>query len=157
MNERTSKKPGIADYVAARRKHKDCFLDEIDRLIDWKPLKKMLRNKLKRVANAVGNPAYPEVGRFHQNRRGNCLAHPEKARSLLSTERLGPRPQGTGEIGANAVHPPLAGGSWPEAQGEPGAEQRRGPKRPWVGWFSSIVSANSATAAMRTNATGQAG
>ena len=64
MNERTSKKPGIADYVAARRKHKDCFLDEIDRLIDWKPIEKVLRNKLKRVANAVGNPAYPPLLMF---------------------------------------------------------------------------------------------
>ena len=64
MTERTSKKPGIADYVAAQRKHKDCFLDEIDRLIDWKPLEKVLRNKLKRVANAVGNPAYPPLLMF---------------------------------------------------------------------------------------------
>ena len=64
MNERTSKKPGIADYVAARRKHKDCFLDEIDRLIDWKPFEKVLRQKLKRVVNAVGNPAYPPLLMF---------------------------------------------------------------------------------------------
>ena len=64
MNERTSKKPGIADYVAAHRKHRDCFLDEINRLIDWKPLEKVLRNKLKRVANAVGNPAYPPLLMF---------------------------------------------------------------------------------------------
>ncbi len=34
MSERTSSKPGIADYVVARRKRKECFLDEIDRLID---------------------------------------------------------------------------------------------------------------------------
>lgn len=64
MRERTTKKPGIADYVAAHRKHNDCFLDEIDRLIDWKPLEKVLRNKLKRVANAVGNPAYPPLLMF---------------------------------------------------------------------------------------------
>ena len=64
MSERTSKKSGIADYVAARRKHKDCFLDEIDRLIDWKPLENVLRQKLKRVANAVGNPAYPPLLMF---------------------------------------------------------------------------------------------
>jgi len=64
MSERTSKKPGIADYVASHRKRKDCFLDEIDRLIDWKPLEKVLRNKLKRVANAVGNPAYPPLLMF---------------------------------------------------------------------------------------------
>ena len=52
MSERTSKKSGIADSVAARRKHKGCFLDEIDRFIDWKPLEKVLRQKLKWVANA---------------------------------------------------------------------------------------------------------
>ena len=57
MSERTSKNPGIADYVVARRKHKDCFLDEIDRLIDWKPLEKLLRNvkggeKVYRLAGA---------------------------------------------------------------------------------------------------------
>jgi hypothetical protein len=55
MSVRTSKKPGIDDSVAARRKHKDCFLDEIDRFIDGKPLGKVLHQKLKRVANAVGN------------------------------------------------------------------------------------------------------
>ena len=43
MSERASKKPGIADYVVSRRKHKECFLDDIDRLIDWKPFEKLLR------------------------------------------------------------------------------------------------------------------
>ena len=61
MSERTSSKPGIADYVVARRKRKECFLDEIDRLIDWNPLEKILRKTLKRVVNAVGNPAYPPL------------------------------------------------------------------------------------------------
>jgi IS5 family transposase len=64
MSERTSSKPGIADYVVARRKRKECFLDEIDRLIDWNPLEKLLRKALKRVVNAVGNPAYPPLPMF---------------------------------------------------------------------------------------------
>jgi IS5 family transposase len=64
MSERSSKKPGIADYVVSRRKHKECFLDEIDRLIDWKPFEKLLRKKLSRVANAVGNPAYAPLPMF---------------------------------------------------------------------------------------------
>jgi len=64
MSERTSKRPGIADYVAARRKHKDCSLDEISRLIDWKSIEKVLHQKLKRVANAVGNPASPPLLMF---------------------------------------------------------------------------------------------
>lgn len=51
MGERTFKKPGLADSVAARRKPKDCFLDETDRLIDWRPLEKVIRKKLKRVAD----------------------------------------------------------------------------------------------------------
>lgn len=46
ISERTSKKPSITDYVAARRKHKDCFLDEIDRLIYREPIGKVLRQKL---------------------------------------------------------------------------------------------------------------
>ena len=58
MSERTSSKPGIADYVVARRKRKECFLDEIDRLTDWNQLENLLRKTLKRVVNAVGNPAY---------------------------------------------------------------------------------------------------
>jgi IS5 family transposase len=64
VSKPSSKKPGIAGYVAAHRKRKDCFLDEIDRLIDWKPLEKVLRQKLKRVVNAVGNPAYPPLPIF---------------------------------------------------------------------------------------------
>lgn len=64
ISARTSKKPGIADYVAARCKHKNCFLDEIDHRIDWKPIEKVLRQKLRRVANAVGSSAYPPLPMF---------------------------------------------------------------------------------------------
>jgi IS5 family transposase len=34
MSERTSSEPGMADYVVARRKRKESFLDEIDRFIN---------------------------------------------------------------------------------------------------------------------------
>lgn len=34
MSECALKKPGIIDHVAARRKHKDCFLNEIVHFID---------------------------------------------------------------------------------------------------------------------------
>jgi hypothetical protein len=63
-SERISQKPGIADHVIARRERKDCFLDEINRLIDWKSFEKLLRQKLTRVVNAVGNPAYPPLPMF---------------------------------------------------------------------------------------------
>ncbi|MBF0481013.1 MAG: hypothetical protein HQK81_03595 [Desulfovibrionaceae bacterium] len=60
MNER-KKMPGVADYIVAhRRKRKETFLDEIDRLIDRKPTEKLLTKKIRRNVNAVGNPAYPE-------------------------------------------------------------------------------------------------
>jgi transposase, IS5 family len=65
MSECMSKNPGIADYVVARRKRKACFWDEINRLIDWKPLEKVLRKKLKRLVSAVGNSAYPPLPMFN--------------------------------------------------------------------------------------------
>ena len=64
MGERTPSKYSIADYVVSRRKRKECFLDEIDRLIGWNPLGKLLRKTLKRVVNAVGNPFYPPLPMF---------------------------------------------------------------------------------------------
>lgn len=65
MSERGKKAPGIADYTAARRaKRKTTFLDEIDRIIDWKPLERLMNKRLKRSADAVGNPAYPALVMF---------------------------------------------------------------------------------------------
>ncbi len=64
MSERTSSKPGIADYVVARRKRKECFFDEIDRLIDWNQPERLVRNTLKGVVNAIGNPASPPLPMF---------------------------------------------------------------------------------------------
>lgn len=64
MNERTSQMPGISDYIVANRKCQNCFLDEIDRYIDWKPLESTLRQKHKIVADAVSNPAYLPLPMF---------------------------------------------------------------------------------------------
>ncbi|EKO39119.1 MAG: transposase, IS5 family [Solidesulfovibrio magneticus str. Maddingley MBC34] len=64
MSERTSSKPGIADYAVARRKRKECFFDEIDRLIDWNPPEKLLRHTLKLVVNTIGKSASPPLPMF---------------------------------------------------------------------------------------------
>ena len=64
MAERAKKAPGIADYRVSLRKRKVTFLDEIDRLIDWKPLERLMNKRLKRCADAVGNPAYPALLMF---------------------------------------------------------------------------------------------
>jgi len=75
MSERTSKKPGIADSVAARRKHRDCFLDEIDRRIDWKPFEKVLRFKvmvinLKKLFSKRGTERGTSMGWQHPTMEG---------------------------------------------------------------------------------------
>lgn len=59
------KKPlGISDYAILKRRRKETFLDEIDRLIDWLPIERFLKKKLKREENALGHPAYPALIMF---------------------------------------------------------------------------------------------
>lgn len=50
--------------AAARRRRVETFLDDVDRIIDWKPIEGFLRKKLCRHKDAVGNPAYPALGMF---------------------------------------------------------------------------------------------
>lgn len=54
----------LGDYFLEHRRTKPTFLDEIDQLIDWRPIDVFLRKKIKRKANAVGNPAYPALAMF---------------------------------------------------------------------------------------------
>ncbi len=64
MAERAKKAPGIADYRVSLRKRKVTFLDEIDRLIDLKPLARPLNKRLKRQPEPIGNPACPAPHMF---------------------------------------------------------------------------------------------
>lgn len=65
MKERTSPRPNLTDYVAdLRRKKRPTFLDGIEQIVDWHPLEKFLRRKLRRHKDAVGNPAYPPLLMF---------------------------------------------------------------------------------------------
>lgn len=59
-----SKGPRLGDYFMGRRRAKSPFLDEIDAVIDWLSIQAILAKKLKRKANAVGNPAYPPLPVF---------------------------------------------------------------------------------------------
>ncbi len=54
----------LGDYFLEHRRTKPTFLDEINDLIDWQPISAFLRKKIKRKANAVGNPAYPPLVMF---------------------------------------------------------------------------------------------
>ncbi|TVM14512.1 hypothetical protein DPQ33_17510 [Oceanidesulfovibrio indonesiensis] len=59
-----SKGPRLGGYFMGRRRTSHTFLDEIDAVIDWLPIQAFLTKKLKRKANAVGNPAYPPLPMF---------------------------------------------------------------------------------------------
>ncbi len=56
--------PSFADYIVGQRKRPVTFLDKIDKLIDWKPIEKILRQKYKKTASADGRPAYPALPMF---------------------------------------------------------------------------------------------
>ena len=65
MGKRFEKGPQLGDYFVLRRKSKKpSFLDQIEAIIDWRPIEKLLKTKLKRKANAIGNPAYPPLPMF---------------------------------------------------------------------------------------------
>lgn len=46
------------------RRSKSTKLDNIDQMIDWRPVRKKLEKSLKRSANAAGKPAYPGLVMF---------------------------------------------------------------------------------------------
>lgn len=65
MSKRFEKGPQLGDYFVLRRKSKKAsFLDQIEAIVDWRPIEKLLKTKLKRKANAIGNPAYPVLPMF---------------------------------------------------------------------------------------------
>ncbi len=64
MENRFQQGPRLGDYFLGRRRTKATFLDKIDQIIDWQPIQTFLNRKLKRKANAVGNPAYPALAMF---------------------------------------------------------------------------------------------
>lgn len=63
-NRFETRRGGFADLAVASRKQPKTFLDDLDRIIDWKPIEGFLRKKLRRHKDAVGNPAYPPLGMF---------------------------------------------------------------------------------------------
>ncbi len=55
---------GFADYCIEQKRHVNTFLDKIDKLIDWKPIEKLLKQRYKRLSSADGRPAYPPLPMF---------------------------------------------------------------------------------------------
>lgn len=58
MATRFDKKGSFADMAVIQRKRSKTTPEKIDEIIDWRPIQKILDQKLERKANAVGNPAY---------------------------------------------------------------------------------------------------
>jgi IS5 family transposase len=46
------------------RKRPKTFLDHVEKVIDWRPAERLLKKKLRRNKDAIGNPAYPAVSMF---------------------------------------------------------------------------------------------
>lgn len=63
-NRFETRRGGFADMAVASRKQPKTFLDDVDRVIDWKPIEGFLKKKLRRHQDAVGNPSYPALGMF---------------------------------------------------------------------------------------------
>ena len=64
MLGRQKKHFGIADHAVMMRRKKHSFLDDVDAVVDWRPISKFLDKKLQRKANVVGNPSYPALAMF---------------------------------------------------------------------------------------------
>ena len=56
--------PGFLDLAIEGGKKAKTFLDDVDQVIDWRPIEKLLKKKLRRNRDAAGNPAYPPLAMF---------------------------------------------------------------------------------------------
>ena len=64
MVDRISTDESFLDYCIDQRVSKKSFLNDVDRIIDWKPIEKLLRKHYKKTAAADGRPAYPPLPLF---------------------------------------------------------------------------------------------
>ena len=56
--------PGFLDLAIEGGKKAKTFLDDVDQVIDWRPIERLLKKKLRRNRDAAGNPAFSERGHF---------------------------------------------------------------------------------------------
>jgi hypothetical protein len=64
MSDHISTDKGFMDHFVESRVDADGFLSQVDRLMDWSPLEKLLKKHYKKVAAADGRPAYPALTMF---------------------------------------------------------------------------------------------
>ena len=64
MGDKISTQMGFADLMVFQRSRKSSFLDEVDSMVDWSPIEKILNRNYKKKASADGRPAYPALPLF---------------------------------------------------------------------------------------------
>ena len=64
MSDHISTDKGFIHHFVESRVDADGFLSQVDRLMDWSPLEKLLKKHYKKVAAADGRPAYPALTMF---------------------------------------------------------------------------------------------
>jgi IS5 family transposase len=64
MGDKISTQMGFADLMVSQRPRKPSFLDEVDKIVDWRPIEKILNRNYKKKASADGRPAYPALPVF---------------------------------------------------------------------------------------------
>jgi IS5 family transposase len=64
MVDHISTEKGFMDHFVERRVDEEGFLSQVDRLMDWSPIEKLLKKHYKKVAAADGRPAYPALTMF---------------------------------------------------------------------------------------------
>ena len=63
-NRFEAKRGGFLEMAISARKKAKTFLDDVDQVVDWRPIERFLKKKLRRHSDAVGNPAYPPLAMF---------------------------------------------------------------------------------------------
>lgn len=64
MRDTNSSQMGFADLLISQRKSKLSFLDEIDGIVDWRPIGKVLHRYYKKGCSVDGRPAYRPIPLF---------------------------------------------------------------------------------------------
>jgi len=64
MGDTISTQMGFVDFMVSQRQTKSSFLDEVDRVVDWRPIEKILSRHYKKKVSADGRPAYPALPLF---------------------------------------------------------------------------------------------
>lgn len=64
MSKHMEFKGGFADIAYANRRRKRGFLDEVDEVINWRPIENVLKKALRRKKISPGNVPYPALGMF---------------------------------------------------------------------------------------------